>query len=268
MEPTGFTEPTRHGSVRAVVDVFRAALTRERGQRSVRVLVGGAATLMICLLAGFMIGTSASVAKGTDLRGGRATDMVSMVREESMSNAMLAEEVSAVREEVDRLGTATGRSGVPAEDLEAAASDAQTMPVTGPGVTVVLADAPSSVVIPDVDQDLLVVHQQDIQAVVNALWQGGAEAMTIQGQRIISTTGIKCVGNTVVLQGIPYAPPYRIQAIGDPNALEAALASSTYVQTYKQYVTVYGLEYQERREAHLSFPAFAGGIELQYARPA
>ena len=43
---------------------------------------------------------------------------------------------------------------------------------------------------------------------VNALWRGGAEAMTIQGQRVISTTGIKCVGNTVVLHGIPYAPPY------------------------------------------------------------
>ena len=53
------------------------------------------------------------------------------------------------------------------------------------------------------------MHQQDIQAVVNALWAGGAEAMTIQGQRVISTTGIKCVGNTVVLHGVPYSPPYR-----------------------------------------------------------
>ena len=55
---------------------------------------------------------------------------------------------------------------------------------------------------------------------VNALWSGGAEAMTIQGQRVIATTGIKCVGNTVVLHGVPYAPPYVISAIGDPEKLQ------------------------------------------------
>ena len=96
-------------------------------------------------------------------------------------------------------------------------------PVTGPSVTVTLDDAPESVTGEGVDQDLLVVHQQDIQAVANELWRGGAEAMTIQGQRVIATTGIKCVGNTVVLHGIPYAPPYRISAIGDPVELQAAL---------------------------------------------
>jgi len=74
-----------------------------------------------------------------------------------------------------------------------------------------------------VDDDDLVVHQQDIQGVVNALWSGGAEALTIQGQRVIATTGIKCVGNTVVLHGVPYAPPYVIEAIGDQAALESAL---------------------------------------------
>ena len=78
----------------------------------------------------------------------------------------------------------------------------------------------------------LVVHQQDIQAVVNALWAGGAEAMTIQGQRVMATTGIKCVGNTVVLHGVPYSPPYRIAAVGDPADLLAALAASDYIDAY------------------------------------
>ncbi len=64
------------------------------------------------------------------------------------------------------------------------------------------------------------MHQQDIQAYVNALWAGGAEAITLQGQRLISTTGIKCVGNTVVLDGVPYSPPYVIEAIGDVGAHE------------------------------------------------
>ena len=86
-----------------------------------------------------------------------------------------------------------------------------------------LDDAPSSVAANGIEPDLLVVHQEDIQAVVNALWSGGAEAMTIQGQRVISTA-VKCVGNTVVLHGIPYGPPYEISAIGDQARLRAALA--------------------------------------------
>ena len=73
---------------------------------------------------------------------------------------------------------------------------------------------------------------------VNALWSGGAEAMTIQGQRVISTTAVKCVGNTVVLHGIPYAPPYVISAIGNrpaPRALRgrsrSRSTSSTWTRT-------------------------------------
>ena len=271
-------DPGSHGSPRGP----RAVLGRLRelyDERSVggptgehlprpsrRALVAGSATLVMCVVAGFMIGTSASLAKGTDLRGGRTTDMISMVSVGSQRNAALAQQVSAARAEVDRLSSATGESGVTPEELEKAAAAAQTTPVTGPGVIVVLDDAPSSVSPPDVDPDLLVVHQQDIQAVVNALWEGGAEAMTIQGQRVIATTGIKCVGNTVVLHGIPYAPPYRIEAIGDQNALEAALLSSEYVSNYQDYVAAYGLGYQQRR-GNLAFPAYTGGIELQYARP-
>ena len=63
----------------------------------------------------------------------------------------------------------------------------------------------------------------------NALWAGGAEAMTIQGQRVVSTTGIKCVGNTVVLHGVPYSPPYRISAIGPTGEMLASVNASPYI---------------------------------------
>ena len=102
------------------------------------------------------------------------------------------------------------------------------------------------------------VHQQDIQAVVNALWSGGAEAMTIQGQRVVSTTGIKCVGNTVVLHGVPYAPPYVITAIGDQQRLRAALANAEPVQIYRQYVEAYGLVYRERSPAEVTLGPYDG----------
>ncbi len=110
------------------------------------------------------------------------------------------------------------------------------------------------------------MHQQDIQAVVNALWAAGAEAMTIQGQRVSSRTGIKCVGNTVVLHGVPYAPPYRITAIGDVPALERGLRESDYLRLYRTYVDAYRLGYEVSRQARVERPAYAGPAEFEVAR--
>ena len=66
-----------------------------------------------------------------------------------------------------------------------------------------------------------------MQAVVNALWAGGAEAMTIMGVRVISTSAVRCVGNTLLLHGRVYSPPFVITAIGDPSAMQQALENPT-----------------------------------------
>jgi uncharacterized protein YlxW (UPF0749 family) len=112
-----------------------------------------------------------------------------------------------------------------------------------------------------------VVHQQDIQAVVNAMWRGGASAVTIQGQRVVSTTGIKCHGNAVLLQGVPYAQPYVIQAVGDPTALEDAVVDDEDVDYYLQRSELpdisvgWDLETEEEVEA----PAYDGLLDVQHA---
>jgi uncharacterized protein YlxW (UPF0749 family) len=221
----------------------------------------------VLVVTGLLVVVSASSARGIDLRPGRNTDLVSLVQSESRRNTTLAAQVTRLRAEVDTLAAAqtdTGGADLTAELAEKSAQVGLT-PVTGPSVTVTLDDAPASVTGEGVDQDLLVVHQQDIQAVANELWRGGAEAMTIQGQRVIVTTGIKCVGNTVVLHGIPYAPPYRISAIGDPVKLQAALASSDYIRIYRQYVDAFRLGYEVTVSSKSDFPGYQGSVDLQYA---
>ena len=64
--------------------------------------------------------------------------------------------------------------------------------------------------------------------------------MTIQGQRLISTTGIKCEGNQVTLHGMPYSPPYVIVGIGDPAAMEAELTTDPILATYRDYTLIAG----------------------------
>ena len=222
-------------------------------------------TALICAVAGLMIVVSSINARGTDLRPGRNTELVDLVQQQTRTNAELQDRLAEERRGVDEL---TAAERPPGQDDPAARDLPQQAGLTalrGPAVSVVLTDAPPEVAPPGVEGDLLVVHQQDIQSVVNAMWAGGAEAMTIQGQRVISTTGIKCVGNTVVLHGIPYAPPYVITAIGDQGQIDAALEGSTYLEVYRQYVRAYGLGYQQRRLSNAEVPAYRGSTKLRWA---
>jgi uncharacterized protein YlxW (UPF0749 family) len=212
-----------------------------------------------------MITMSAIHAQGTDLRPARNTDLVSLIQSQSRRNTELARKLTDLRHEVDRLAARTDEESDLGPETSRETRRVGLTPVSGPGVTVTLDDAPSSVAANGIDPDLLVVHQQDIQAVANALWNGGAEAMTIQKQRVISTTAVKCVGNTVVLHGIPYSPPYRISAIGDPAGLHNALAASEAIQIYQQYVDAYGLVFREKSESKLHLPAHEGSLDLIYA---
>jgi uncharacterized protein YlxW (UPF0749 family) len=250
---------------RGLVAVLRRARVAHWRRNRNRGPLARTLTAAVCALAGLMIIISALHAQGTDLRPARNTDLVSLVQAQSRHNSELTRQVTALREEVDGLAARTSERSDRAADLARRADRVGLTPVTGPAVTVTLDDAPSSVAANGIEPDLLVVHQQDIQAVVNAFWSGGAEAMTIQGKRVISTTAVKCVGNTVVLHGIPYGPPYEISAIGDQARLHAALAESEPIQIYQQYVESYGLVFEEESKARVNFPGHEGSLDLVHA---
>lgn len=246
---------------------IRRALLRARVRqrlRNRRRLSGRILTGVVCLGAGLMIAISAINARGIDLRPARNTDLVSLVQSESRRNARLAQQVTELRSEVDQLAVQQGDPSLDAE-LAQRSLQAGLRPVAGPAVSVTLKDAPSDVASDGIDPDLLVVHQQDIQAIVNLLWAGGAEAMTIQGQRVISTTGIKCVGNTVILHGIPYAPPYVISAIGNPVRMQTTLRNSDFVRIFQQYVQRYQMGYSVSTTSRTTFPSYRGSLDLRYA---
>lgn len=233
------------------------------GGRSVR---GRLASSVVLALAALMATVGALSVRGDDPRAGRNGDLTGLVRARAHENKNLADTMAAQRAELDELSKQSDDPALSAQ-LERAAAQAGATPVRGPAVKVVLDDAPLSVKPPDVADDLLIVHEQDIQMVVNLFWGAGAEAMTVQGQRMISTTGIKCVGNSVVLHGVPYAPPYEIIAIGDPAQLLAALAGSDEVKVYRQYAEVYRLGWAQERLGEVTMPAYTGQAGLKYAKP-
>ena len=91
----------------------------------------------------------------------------------------------------------------------------------------------------------------------------------MQGQRLISTSGIKCVGNTVVLDGVPYSPPYVIKAVGNTLSMNSALATSPETITYANYASdsKYQLGLKVESVDNLKVPAYAGPVSLRYAKP-
>lgn len=223
------------------------------------------AVVGISVLSGFVFVASSVSAGGSDLRP--AGDVGSLLEERSARVDDRRLDARNLRSEIDRLAKA-----VDDKDLRKQLDRADRLrdvtglsKVVGPGMRVTLTDAPRTVEVPGLDPNVLVVHQQDIQAFVNALWSGGAQAITLQGERLISTTGIKCVGNTVVLDGVPYSPPYVIEAISDPPALDYALSTSPEVKTYGKYSDTYGLGLRVETLDELTAKPYAGTVGLKYA---
>lgn len=138
-------------------------------------------------------------------------------------------------------------------------------------MSVTLNDAPPNATAnpgyPDPQPNDLVIHQQDLQAVVNALWQGGARGIQVMDQRLISTSAVRCVGNTLILQGRVYSPPYKITAVGDPGKLKQALNNSPAISNYLLYVKAYGLGWKVDEHEAVTLPGYSGTVDLHYAEP-
>nr|KEP24294.1 hypothetical protein DA06_19475 [Georgenia sp. SUBG003] len=223
-------------------------------------------TGVVGLVAGLLFAANASVFAddGTrqpqDLQGLARAEAERLERLEQENARLRADIAPYVEGETDPTDTDPGTEGqgsaaVGLED------------VRGPGVEVQLWDAPHGGASDPAGfaPDDLVVHQQDLEAVMNALWSGGAEAMAVQGHRVVSTTGVRCVGNVLHIAGRTYSPPYVIEAVGDPDGLEAALRSSPGVAVYLQYVDAVGLGWSMTTQSELDLPAYSGTMQLQHA---
>lgn len=221
----------------------------------------------VCLLAGILFGTSASLARD----GGQAQpdDLVDLITERDREVRELTDEADELTLELDELRAdqASSAHTLDSREADALAPGVGAAAVRGPALRVTLDDAGYSLeTLPEgYSVDDVVVHQQDLQGVVNALWAGGAEAIMVQDQRIVSTSSVQCVGNTLYLQGRVYSPPYTITAVGDQQALRAALQADPVVSTYREWASAVGLGYDVEDLGEAELPAFAGAVRPQHA---
>ena len=190
------------------------------------------------------------------------SDLSTLVRNRQEQVKVVENEVAALDAQIQSFTAATPQSGTPDEDAFTARS---TRPVSGPGVQITLSDAPPGQIPEGATPNDLVIHQQDIEDTMNALWSGGAEAMTVQGVRITSRTVIRCIGNVILVDGTSYSPPYVIQAIGDPATLRATVTANPRMVNYQAYVTKYGLGWDMQTKDSLSFAPATTPLTVNYA---
>jgi uncharacterized protein YlxW (UPF0749 family) len=230
---------------------------------------------LVCLLAGLLLAATHSVSGGAEIRRSDAPRLVDLVREAQQSVDRLTAQRDSLSTEIDTHHGGSPEAGLALTAIQnrnaALAADAGLDPIRGPGLVVTLKDAQRDAngrFPRDASPDDLVVHQQDIQGVLNALWSGGAEGIQMQDQRIIGTSAPRCVGNTLLLNGRTYSPPYVITAIGDPVAMQASLAANPSVIIYKQYVVRFGLGYTEEPRASVDLVSHSEPVRMRFAKPA
>jgi uncharacterized protein YlxW (UPF0749 family) len=227
-------------------------------RRAKNILVTGSAAI-----AGFLFVASGITADGTNLRTGGLEDLRSLVLDRANKVGILQDKVDTLATEVNDLSITKVDPALSSQISQLEQATGLT-PVSGSALRIALDDAPREpgATLPDgVGPDDLVVHQQDVQSVVNAMWRGGATAVQVMDQRIISTSAIRCVGNTLLLQGQVYSPPFVVTAIGNTSDLQQALKDEPGVSLYREYVDRLNLGWDVSILNKTTIPAWQGSIE-------
>lgn len=226
------------------------------------------AIALVCVVLGFMLSMQFKVQQQvqlTDLTAmTRAQDLAQQLEQAEKARDESMTELEKLRQEMTRV--IQQQAGF--EDLGRQLAEAQRaaglVALTGPGVVVEMRDATRPLA-PGENANTLIIHDSDVLRTVNELFAAGAEAMSINEQRVIGRTEIICAGPVVIVNGIRTAPPIIIKAIGNPEDLEMAL---TMKDGIAEYLRGYGIQISVRRETNLTVPAFKGSLKMQYGTPA
>ena len=226
------------------------------------------AAIVAFAAAGFLLAASTLTANGSDIRVERPAELRDLVRNEAKKIDNIENNLIRIQLEIEEITNSSARSEIESAQLKVK----QLLPIAGftsmvgPGLVVILNDATQvDLSIPEnerPDVNDLLIHQEDVQAVVNALWAGGAQGVSLMGKRVIATSAVKCVGNTLLLHGKVYSPPFKIEAIGDVTKLTNSLKEDPNVAILQDYVDVYGLVYDVQKAAVIELPPYEGSLLL------
>lgn len=224
----------------------------------------------VCLLLGFVISlqlksvTLNDASNNTEVK--RAEELQKELLQEKTKNEELYSQIMQMKNEVEQYRKTSEENGnisqVLMEQMDTAETLAGLSEVEGSGVIVTLNDATGTQAALQ-DAQNSIIHEGDLRTIINELLASGAEVVSLNEERLVATSSIRCVGPTVLVNNTRIAPPFVIKAIGDPKTLEAGLLiKDGIVEVLKSW----GIKVDIQKSDNITIPAYKGAITFKYAK--
>lgn len=222
-----------------------------------RIRQGKMAIALVCMILGFMIAVQFKTTQDI-----KATPQLQRAEELAQRLSQTEQERDDLKDELEDLRERLGEDGG-SKQMDAIQMSAGMYAVEGPGVVVTIDDSKRQSKAGE-NPNLYLIHDDDLLKVINELWAAGAEAMAINGQRMIARSEIRCAGPTLSVNNVRYSPPYEITAIGNPKNLENSLKMRGGVVETLQF---WGIQLNITTVEHVNVPAYKGPLKYEYAQP-
>ncbi len=234
-----------------------------KGRRAGRASRAGGPSLVVLLVFGLLVTTAAAeTARNEPAQRTSQESLVAQIEDRREQLARAREQIGVLEDEVALAQESTlenssaGRALGDRLDTLALLSGAAA--ATGPGVQIRVDDAPGG-------DERQVVLDTDLQILANGLWAAGAEAMSINGQRLTALTAIRVAGEAITVNLRSLSRPYIVTALGDPDQLAARFLDSSAGSWWLNLRSLYDLEFAMTTEDSLTVPA-ASDLDLRHAQ--
>jgi len=219
---------------------------------------------LVALILGLMLAMQFNAVKNipSTVPVQRAQELTEKIQSMQEKRAKLQLEIKELRSQLDR-AIARPQLNNMKEELDNVRLHAGVVALTGPGVEVTLNDSNQQLK-QGQNPNLYVLHDEDISNVLNELKASGAEALAINGNRLIATSEVRCTGPTILVnKNIRLAPPFKITAIGDPETLESGLMMPGGVV---DLLKSWGIQVAIKKMDKVMVPAYKGALPIEYAQ--
>ncbi|MEP6753915.1 MAG: DUF881 domain-containing protein [Chthonomonadales bacterium] len=213
--------------------------------------------------------TTVSGLRRTGATGRVGTAIASQTEEQARATKEQGIQIQNLQKDKTKLENSLAENGGQAktlnDELQKVKVTAGLAEVKGPGIILTLQDSkkgPASN--RQYEADNFIIHDVTLMRALNELNASGAEAISINGQRFVGRTAIRCVGPTAQVNGVPLASPYYVRVIGDPDTLAGGLSIP---EGFMDFMRSYDPEMAKiEKKKDLIVPAYTGTTELRYAR--
>lgn len=221
-------------------------------------------TALGALVVGFLITSFLSAGReAATIQEARQSELIALITERREHTEELTVELEQLRARVD-VAQAEVAEEIPALQTSLREAELQVglIALRGPGLRLTMSDA-STACGPDCR-----IHDFDLQLAMNTLFGAGAEAMAVNGERVMATTSMRSAGQAVLVNGTDLYSPFEIEVIGDPDELRAALAASQLEADFRAWEEDYGLGFETEVAGDVEVPSYAGSLGVEVAEPA